>query len=347
MIDEGQPPETIVSFPVVSSQRCILDLSPFSRCQVCVDACPSLAWTVNKTGLDLDVESCDQCGLCISACPENAIALDGAVEPLVRTQSLPPSAFASCDRVATNREPGHVSCLHAIGVRTLAQLYSRGVRCLNIAKTDCENCSRKARTSLDDHLFDLLRLLKDRDIESFEVRELEPSAWREARDEASQMSRRGLLRSVWRSVDDAEAHLHGQITDTAAPGACLPNREDAKLAPWVPQIDADGCNACSACVEMCPHGVLRLTGTKEPHFQYDVDAVSCTGCRLCVDICDVDALELKRWGDASPEPLPLVLGQCEACGSTYYQPTKTASGKTLCRICAAKCNHQNLFQVLP
>ncbi len=349
-VNDRQASESIASSPVVLSERCVRDLSPFSSCEVCIDACPRLAWTLTKTGLDLDDDSCDRCGLCVSACPEKAVAIECAVKPLVTTASEHPSAFAVCDHVAEANELGHVSCLHAIGLRTLAQLYSRGVRCLHIAKPDCVQCSRTATTSLDGHLGDLLRLLSDRDIEGFEVRELEPSTWREKRDEASRMSRRGLFRSIWQSVDPARSEVDMEGTDVAAPGAYLPSGENAKLTPWVPQIDADSCNACGACVEMCPHGVIRLTRTAESHFQYEVDALGCTGCRLCVDVCDVDALSLNRWAHPSPTPISLVLSQCEACGSTYYQTGyqtgQTASGNGLCRICAAKCHHQNLFQVL-
>jgi NAD-dependent dihydropyrimidine dehydrogenase PreA subunit/bacterioferritin-associated ferredoxin len=346
--NESQRPEKTGSFLTASLERCVHAISPFASCSECVDACPRFAWAINKTGLDLDIESCDQCGLCVPACPEGAIEYDKVVEPLVSIGPEPRSAFAICDRATEEREPGRMSCIHAIGVRSLAQLYSRGVRRLVAAHADCSSCSRKAKTSLEDHLEDLRRLLDDRELDGFEVQELEPTAWREARDEASKMSRRGLFRSAWRRVGDTATEVErASRTKPITAGEWLPGARDAQLSLFVPHIDPGICSACGACLELCPHNVIKLTDTEDSEHNYEIDATSCTGCRLCVDVCDVDAIELKRWSHPHAPPIHLILSQCGACGNAYYQTTKLASDTNLCRICASSHHHQNLFQVLP
>jgi electron transport complex protein RnfB len=59
-------------------------------------------------------------------------------------------------------------------------------------------------------------------------------------------------------------------------------------SPFMPQIDADKCSACSSCVDACPLGALKLNDVAE------VDKDVCVGCAVCVPTCDLGAIRMVR-----------------------------------------------------
>ena len=337
---------TPMSFPNVSSERCVHALAPFASCRACVDACPHSAWVLDDEGLDLDVGACDGCGLCAPACPQDAVAFDPQVHPVVHAGSDHATAFAACDRVARPDHSGCIPCLHAIGLRELARLYAGGVRRLVVSRGPCATCPRDTSATLEKSLRDLGRLLTDRGISDFEYIEMEPDAWRVARQEAGRMSRRGFFRAL-APVQNRAARISEEFPQPVSPFAILPSRETANISPVVPQIDAASCRACGACLELCPHDVIELVGQDGQRPRYETNSGTCTGCRLCIDACGVDAIRLTSWEDPRPRGVALVLGQCEACGNAYYQTIASNSASSRCYVCAASQHQQNLFQVLP
>lgn len=55
-----------------------------------------------------------------------------------------------------------------------------------------------------------------------------------------------------------------------------------------PQVDAERCDGCGRCVEVCPEGALELAmGLPVP-----VADVDCSYCGLCEDACPVGAIAL-------------------------------------------------------
>lgn len=51
----------------------------------------------------------------------------------------------------------------------------------------------------------------------------------------------------------------------------------------------DHCNACGACVEICPLSCLILND----NVIKVVNQESCFGCRKCEDVCLLDAIRIK------------------------------------------------------
>src|SRR5260370_20552000 len=60
-------PERFRGLPVLDQSKCP------SGCQVCAEACPTDAITVDEFGLKLDLGRCLFCTDCVEACPEGAV----------------------------------------------------------------------------------------------------------------------------------------------------------------------------------------------------------------------------------------------------------------------------------
>lgn len=315
-----------------------------------------LALVLDDQSLTFDEDLCDGCALCVPACPEQAIDLGSVTHPLVRPSVGAETAFLVCEKTVTAREPGMVSCLHAVSTAELAWLHARGVRALVAAEANCADCRRRHGLTLSDRIADLTRLTSDRGLPHLMLREVDVATWREERDDAGRVTRRSLFRaalggrlpaSTPPGKDGTAGNLAAGSNGPAPPDALLDGRDRATLASFSPAIDHTACVACGACVEVCAYGAVRLSVGPSNEARYEIDARLCTGCALCIDSCEPHAITVLPWGPAQPPPVPLVKGKCRSCSSPFYAVARAVGDQSLCRICASKSSHHKLFQVLP
>ena len=62
---------------------------------------------------------------------------------------------------------------------------------------------------------------------------------------------------------------------------------------------ADLCTGCATCAKSCPHGIIRITTSKNGENKYKVDNIEfdtgrCMFCGLCVEACPYNALYMGR-----------------------------------------------------
>ncbi len=74
-------PERFRGLPVLDQSKCP------PGCQVCVEACPTDAITVDEFGLKLDLGRCLFCTDCIEACPEGAVTYEPEHRMAVRQRA--------------------------------------------------------------------------------------------------------------------------------------------------------------------------------------------------------------------------------------------------------------------
>lgn len=60
-------------------------------------------------------------------------------------------------------------------------------------------------------------------------------------------------------------------------------------SPFVPEVDAESCNACNKCVDHCP---VHAISADEYEESVAVDYETCIGCGICVTACKPDCLTL-------------------------------------------------------
>ena len=92
------------------------------------------------------------------------------------------------------------------------------------------------------------------------------------------------------------ADLDAPVRERLAPGSVDVSRRSLfrpsnaarrPVASFI-EVRCDGGGGCWACVEACPRGALRLTGTR-----VSVDEAACTGCGACLSACRSAAISLN------------------------------------------------------
>jgi len=66
---------------------------------------------------------------------------------------------------------------------------------------------------------------------------------------------------------------------------------------FLPEVDADSCNGCGKCVEVCPVEAMGQVSASDPHHpkkkKARVDEKLCLGCGVCVRVCPSRGLSLR------------------------------------------------------
>jgi NAD-dependent dihydropyrimidine dehydrogenase PreA subunit len=68
------------------------------------------------------------------------------------------------------------------------------------------------------------------------------------------------------------------------------SRKEAFHMAFIPTVDADKCEGCEECVEVCPVEVFEMQDDKS----VPVNADECLGCESCVEVCEADAITVEE-----------------------------------------------------
>ncbi|PID48413.1 MAG: 4Fe-4S ferredoxin [Proteobacteria bacterium] len=370
--------------PEVAAARCVHTQCEIAECVRCVDICPQDAWILQDDSLSIQTDVCDGCGLCGAACTE--AALDTPMQASCHKLEGRSTLLFACEANAKGHHgAGVVPCLHALSSRRLMSYYQQGFQQIISCRGVCEQCPRYTGKDLfRERLHELNQLLVSRQAAVLRHATVGAARWWHYRQNLPKVNvspsftqssvtpvdftqseptveeRRGFLGvavkltastafQVQQALDIASEDQNKPVTPWAAQ---LPQADASVLWPFVPVLDEERCNACDACVRLCPHDALTLDtvealeGMNVSSLAYCIHPELCTGCELCVDSCDVQAVSLHKLQTQVQKVLPLYQARCKACGTDFHYPAQDGVQPVYCRICAKTNHHRNLFQVL-
>lgn len=316
------------------------------------------------------LDHCTGCGVCLTVCPVSAFDLNGAatgqflsrVASLVRENS---SFLIAC-------EPGVdapsadliLPCMARLDETLLLGALALGASQVHLTRGPCENCPYPEAMPRYRRMLDRIRTWS-RSLPAWSERivEVEEGGWdRPKRSMAKGPDRRAFfawvrsegMQLMTSFLDDFSQGFQGKRVSR---GISLPLKNRVlpqvlkKLGAQQGEVpyDPDGpfaellldevkCNACEACVQVCPTGAIGRTGGEEA-FRLTLDASRCVNCALCLDACVPNALtyrqgiSLNRIGFRHQEILvdkPYV--RCSRCESQFLSDGE-ASSQHLCSTC--------------
>lgn len=345
------------ALPDIMVERCVYTHCDTANCQQCVDHCPQQAWVLTDDSLGLDTARCNLCGLCVGACPESAIRFEFQAATCQFNQQ--PTLLLACEHSGiSDKSAGIVPCLHALSADFLTEQYQAGFKQMLSCRGACETCPRYAkRDAFREQLTRLNQLLNARQAPLLKHAQVNANQWLNAlqtplTNPISSVSRRSFFRKAALSAIETGLEQLDPQTDTTPAIVTWPKRLPAPvqmpcLQAYVPSLDSNRCNACHACMRLCPHEALVLEKNADKQTtHYAIEPNHCTGCGICVDVCDQQAISVETLQVSESKQLALSSKRCKACGTSFHFLKPEANAPTYCPICDQINHHKHLFQVL-
>ncbi len=345
------------ALPTIIAERCVYTHCDTASCQQCVDSCQRQAWVLTDESLGLDTARCNLCGLCVSACPETAIDFDFQANTCQFNQQA--TLLLACENSEiTSTAANIVPCLHALTADFLTQQYQAGFKQILSCRNDCATCPRYAKHDVfREQLARINQLLHARQAPSLKHAQVTAAQWLQAlqtplTNSTASVSRRSFFRKAALSaIETGLEQLDAPAATTPSPVAWpehLPkSAQKPSLYAYLPSLDTSRCNACDACMRLCPHQALKLeTNLDKQIIAYVIEPDYCTGCSICVDVCDQHAVRVQTLQVSEPQQLALTNKRCKACGITFHYLSNTTTSPSYCAICSQINHHKHLFQVL-
>lgn len=131
-----------------------------------------------------------------------------------------------------------------------------------------------------------------------------------------QISRRGLLRILFHSVDKGQKEYNSRLADRPPFAA----EEHLFLV---------ACTGCGDCIQACPHNLIQIQRQKAV---LELDYMSCSLCGKCAESCSTNALNIAFKRDTELRP-------------SFSSECLVKQGQ-FCTMCQDKCPQQAISENL-
>ncbi len=335
--------------------KCLVSISPLSKCSKCCDICDKEAITLTSNGPQINA-NCNSCGVCVYTCSENALSLS---TPLFITQyTSQKRLIVGCGAIHKKEVHFSVPCLASIDLEDILKYVSKK-NIITIVKGNCSQCIQCKAKQQVDLLLARLRFFQqslgfEKDSIFIEEREQKQTEQDQAKKEQKKsqpqnLSRRDLFSFFFRPISSASSPLlekekpEEKFQNRFKPyiSKCktlLPSRLKFAFAFDIPK----NCDGCGVCVQLCPSSALQ-TKENEQTKQLLFFQNLCNGCGLCVDVCkfkdaQINAADLESTDNLPAKKILLEFEkkECIQCGFPLLQAIGSDNISKLCFVCQKK-----------
>ena len=271
---------------------CTRNLSPYSTCKKCVDACGEQAISMENGRPLINQNKCTDCGNCISTCPVQAIAGIYLKRTVIQNQLV-----IKEEKIPTIKE--------------LLILFKKGIRTI-VAETP-------------DVLENWKETIDEANLLLVELGEVPFSTEIKSIKEEIVVSRRELL-SLWKEESKsvmkqaAPAKWRFNHSDFHLPKYF----KDYQFATI--RIDPEKCTLCPVCQKLCEKKCISIL---DEHMS--ITSQNCSACQLCVDACPEQAIVVdEQISKAEEIVLPIFDQNCHSCKSPFRTLSEHDSNCVVC-----------------
>ncbi len=315
MVDCKQPDDSLVMI----EQRCLRKRLNTNECQLCLEACPHQALTLEGRTVHLATERCTGCLRCRAVCPNDVFVSDFALEQAIGSRcSGDDTTVFSCTRQPQHEEREiRLPCFGIISPAVLVSIGASGSRaiifrtgpcaaCVNVKATEAFLAIRQTFAGLIERLFAAMIIISDDDQEAADSKAVSRRAFLQ--------NLKTVLKSspttIWQDrqptgfekkrIPEKVSFLQKVLSKLDEPA-----RQDLQ-STWLPRLTiTHQCTPCNRCASICPTGALKRTGNGGNKCLL-FSASRCSCCRLCEKFCNKSAihLTLPQWAESSAGVTP-------------------------------------------
>ncbi len=359
----------LVNQPIltVDAKRCLHAKSKANTCQLCLDACPVAAISLDSHQIALNASLCVQCGLCLHTCPTGTFTGVDGVEKLLDCVKLLPRGRVieiACPQhpkgatrlTDTQHKIISTRCLAAYGLSTYASLKALDVKKIILRLDACAQCpleelkagiirtaeQSNALLSLSEQVIDPVTQVIEADLRERPAQRSANKAM--SRRELFQLFRKPLDKPTPKTDNADEAMSDAEITfDEHIPQERVRlvialrqlgnNANQSTYTPFRGLKAGTDCTACGVCAFACPTHALKIKWN-DNKFTLNFASGACTNCSLCTELCPVKTLVFDE---------PIAIEQ-----AVTMEPKEITSGPLQhCRKCNAPFAAKELTNLCP
>lgn len=291
--------------------RCLRKRLNSNQCDLCVNACPSGAISIQGREVTLDEVKCSDCMSCVAACPQDAFESSLDLEVAFHSLKNSSHSLITCIRQKkSSHEDIAVPCVGIFSNQAISSLLFSSCGSISINLSECgECCNNSVADSFIQRFYDLNNFFHGHKTTEVHLH-LQGTQLIDV-----PCDRRAYLSNITKFATRAAAEsLIG-----AGPGPPQVEKKQRRVPCKVklvkdllgriekasqekistlfqPELTiSDECSVCPLCKGICPTGALSIDRTNSGKI-LNYDALDCSSCGLCVEFCKKKAISFKQKG---------------------------------------------------
>lgn len=314
------------SVPLIVRKRCLHARHVSSECTRCIDVCGSDALKIVGQQLVIESRRCSSCGACAAVCPTEAlyVATPESHDLMsdIKAHAAEGTLSIACRMAKSEAKDTHtaghgrvlVPCLARLTPQMLMEAVDAGAKTITLNCGACGTCAKRPKTEIIRETLEAVQQwLAVRGASKKGLNDVTVSL--EASDKSVNSARRAAFGRLFglstAALDREPFQLPRDFKERLdvirrEPLVRLPETQKARFMRFqrateaertafpldAPVVNAELCECCGQCAQMCPSGALKVLSEKP--YRMIASPLLCCGCRLCADICYKKAVTMTH-----------------------------------------------------